>query len=62
MGGGKFQPNGQVTYAQFATMLDQAFFKDEVDSYGATNPWYTRFCNIAGEKGLFAGADVENYM
>lgn len=62
MGGGKFHPNGQVTYAQFATMLDQAFFKDEVDSYGATNSWYTRFCNIAREKGLFAGADVENYM
>jgi len=33
-----------------------------VDSYGATNSWYTRFCNIAREKGLFAGADVENYM
>lgn len=38
MGGGKFEPNGQVTYAQFATMLDQAFFKDDVDSYGTTNP------------------------
>lgn len=61
MGGGKFEPNGQVTYAQFATMLDQAFFKDDVGSYGATNPWYTRFCNIAGEKGLFKGTDAENY-
>lgn len=48
MGGGKFEPNGQVTYAQFATMLTQAFFKDEVDAYGVTNPWYTRPCNIAG--------------
>lgn len=61
MGSGKFEPNGQVTYAQFATMLDQAFFKDDVGSYGATNPWYTRFCNIAGEKGLFKGTDAENY-
>lgn len=62
MGGGKFEPNGKVTYAQFATMLDQAFFKDEVDSYGVTNPWFTRFCNVAGEKGLFAGTDAENYQ
>lgn len=62
MGGGKFEPNGKVTYAQFATMLDQAFFKDEVDSYGVTNPWFTRFCNIAGEKGLFAGTEAENYQ
>lgn len=38
MGGGKFEPNGQVTYAQFATMLNQTFFKDDVDSYGTTNP------------------------
>lgn len=62
MGGGKFEPNGQVTYAQFATMLTQAFFKDEVDAYGVTNPWYARFCNIAGEKGLFAGTEAENYQ
>lgn len=62
MGGGKFEPNGKVTYAQFATMLDQAFFKDEVDAYGVTNPWFTRFCNIAGEKGLFVGTEAENYQ
>lgn len=62
MGGGKFEPNGKVTYAQFATMLTQAFFKDEVDSYGVTNPWFTRFCNIAGEKGLFVGTEAANYQ
>lgn len=61
MGGGKFEPNGQVTYAQFATMLTQAFFKDEVDAYGVTNPWYARFCNIAGEKGLFDGTFAQDY-
>lgn len=61
MGGGRFEPNGQVTYAQFATMLDQAFFKDEVDAYGATDPWYTRFCEIAGEKGLFNGTFAQDY-
>lgn len=62
MGGGKFEPNGKVTYAQFATMLTQAFFKDEVDAYGVTNPWFTRFCNIAGEKGLFVGTEAANYQ
>lgn len=61
MGGGRFEPNGQVTYAQFATMLDQAFFKDEVDAYGVTDPWYTRFCEIAGEKGLFEGTAAGDY-
>ena len=63
VGGGKFMPDGQVTYAQLVTMLGQAFFKSDVDSYtGVTNPWYAKFCNVANQNGLFNGTNAQNHV
>lgn len=63
VGDGKFMPDGQVTYAQLVTMLGQAFFKSDVDSYtGVTNPWYAKFCNVANQNGLFNGTNAQNHV
>lgn len=63
VGNGKFMPDGQVTYAQLVTMLGQAFFKSDVDSYtGVTNPWYAKFCNVANQNGLFNGTNAQNHV
>ena len=63
VGDGKFMPDGQVTYAQLVTMLGQAFFKSDVDSYtGVTNPWYAKFCNVANQNGLFKGTNAQNHV
>lgn len=62
MGGGKFEPNGQVTYAQFTTMLCQAFFRDEVSGYtGTASPWYVKFCMVADQNGLFKGTNAASH-
>ena len=61
MGGGRFGPDRQVTCAQFATMLCQAFFKDEAGGYSAAGPWYARYCTAAGELGLFEGTAAGDY-
>lgn len=63
VGNGKFMPDGQVTYAQLVTMLGQAFFKSDVDSYtGVTNPWFAKFCNVANQNGLFNGTNAQNHV
>lgn len=63
VGNGKFSPDGQVTYAQLVTMLGQAFFKSDVDSYtGVTTPWFAKFCNVANQNGLFNGTNAQNHV
>lgn len=53
MGGGKFQPNDQVTYAQFCVMLVQAFFPEHLAAYtGPSSPWYVPYCSVASRIGL----------
>lgn len=53
---GRFGPNDQVTYAQLSVMLTQAFFKDKVNAYnGSTPSWYSKFCGVADDLGLFHG-------
>lgn len=54
MGDGTFQPEGNVTYAQMATMLTRTFFPEEVAAYtGGDQPWYQRYCDVAADAGLF---------
>ena len=61
VGGGAFQPGGNVTYAQLATMLTQAFFSDELNTYtGNASPWYQKYCGTAAGAGLFNGTDFDN--
>lgn len=53
MGNGKFEPNGSVTTAQFATMLVGAFFPEELRGDTRTYPaWYGKTMHIALEEGL----------
>ena len=55
MGNGKFEPNGSVTTAQFATMLVGAFFPEELCGDTRTYPaWYGKTMHIALEEGLLA--------
>lgn len=61
VGGGAFQPDGNVTYAQLATMLTQAFFSDKLNTYtGNASPWYQKYCGTAAGAGLFNGTDFDN--
>ena len=58
---GRFGPNDNVTYAQLSVMLTSAFFKDRLDSYsGSTAPWYTKYCTVANDLGLFKWTNVQN--
>lgn len=58
---GRFGPNDNVTYAQLSVMLTSAFFKDRLDSYsGSTAPWYTKYCTVANDLGLFKRTNVQN--
>lgn len=58
---GRFGPNDNVTYAQLSVMLTSAFFKDRLDSYsGSTASWYTKYCTVANDLGLFKWTNVQN--
>lgn len=52
IGNGKFNPNGQVTYAEFLTMLANMFY--EVEGYPniANKPWYYDNVRWLGERGV----------
>lgn len=63
VGDGTFGVNNQVTYTQLATMLVQAFFSDELNAYqGPSDTWYTAFCNVANEAGLFDGTAADGQI
>ena len=54
IGNGLFGVDNQVTFAEFTTMLMQAFYSDDLAQYtGPTSPWYARYCNTANELGLY---------
>ncbi len=63
VGDGTFGVDNQVTYTQLATMLVQAFFSDELNAYqGPSDTWYTAFCNVANEAGLFDGTAADGQI
>lgn len=42
VGGGRYDPNGQVTYSEFAAMLVRCFYPDTLSTYyGPTDTWYS---------------------
>ena len=56
VGGGRFAPEQEVTYAQFATMLVRGFFNSDYLAYGGVSePWYIPFCEVASNMGIFDG-------
>lgn len=53
VGNGKFDPNGNVTTAQFATMMVRAFYPDELAANNQAYPaWYGKTMHIALENGI----------
>ena len=53
IGDGKFNPSGNVTTAQFATMMVRAFYPDELTANNQTYPdWYGKTMHIALENGI----------
>lgn len=53
---GTFGVNDQITYAQLSTMLTRAFYSNELETYTApSSAWYSAFCGVANEAGLFEG-------
>ena len=58
IGGGKFDPNGKVTYCQFATMLNRALYSNEFDAQPKGEYWWTPACEVADRHGLFADTDM----
>ena len=53
VGDGKFNPNGNVTTAQFATMMVRAFYPDELAADNQTYPaWYGKTMHIALNEGI----------
>ena len=63
VGGGRYAPDNQVTYAQFATMLDNIAWKEEVasqqDGFTASGcAWWEVYCYVGAEHGLFDGTEI----
>ena len=58
VGDGRFDPEGAVTYAQFALMLDRALYPDDIDSQPAGAQWWTAACEVAAKHGLFPITDM----
>ena len=53
IGGGRFAPEDQVSTAQFAVMLTNAFCGEELEAYdGPQDHWWECYLNVAWEAGL----------
>ena len=60
MGDGTFQPESQISNAQFAALLTRSFFKSDVASAerAGTSPWYKPNITVATTKGLLNGTKL----
>ena len=58
VGDGRFDPEGSVTFAQFALMLDRALYPDDIDSQPAGAQWWTAACEVAAKHALFPVTDM----
>ena len=57
VGGGRFEPDRELTYVEFAAMLVKAFYADEVGS-AAGAPWYQPYMEAARQRSVLAGTQV----
>lgn len=55
---GKFHPNDEVTYAQFITIVAQAYYV--IPKGTASNPWYQVYVDALNQDGLLAGTAAES--
>lgn len=61
VGGGRYDPNGQVTYAEFAAMVVRCFYPDALDTYyGPTDTWYAPYITVAGWEGVLIDTQYVN--
>ena len=58
VGDGRFDPEGSVTFAQFALMLDRALYPNDIDSQPAGAQWWVAGCEVAAKHGLFPITDM----
>ncbi len=58
VGDGRFDPEGSVTFAQFALMLDRALYPDDIDSQPSGAQWWTAACEVAAKHALFPVTDM----
>ena len=58
VGDGRFDPEGSVTFAQFALMLDRALYPDDIDSQPAGAQWWVAGCEVAAKHALFPVTDM----
>lgn len=63
VGGGRYDPNGTVTYAQYATMLCGIRWSEDVKSYKTITqgqPWYMPYVLTCEDKGVFSGTRFDD--
>lgn len=61
MGDGRYDPSGNLSRAQFLTMVTNAFFSGETDQVSVPegSPWYTACWSVAQENGLHTGTAMQ---
>lgn len=60
---GSFGPNNSVSYAEFCTMVVNAYFQNELAGYtGVRDPWYLPYCRTAANKSLFNNTEVRTHI
>ena len=61
MGGGRYEPSGVLTRAQFLTMVTNAFFAQEMEQASAPEgaPWYAACWSVAQASGLHTGSSFQ---
>ena len=61
MGDGRYDPSGNLSRAQFLTMVTNAFFSGETDrvSVPEGSPWYAACWSVAQENGLHTGTAMQ---
>ena len=60
VGSGRFDPNGTVTYAQFATMVARSFRSDVLDTSSGGGDWWLPYMEAVHSGGLLEGTQVSD--
>lgn len=64
-GGGRYSPSNPVTYAEFATMLVNINWKDELadaKEHGYDSSWWEPYCYVAQKHHLFDNTEMTDYL
>ena len=61
IGNGKFAPDQDVTPSQFALMLGQLIYPDELDAMPAGYNWWVNAADLLMDKGVFENTTARMY-